>query len=192
MLVFLRRMALVGVVLAAPVGHTQAPAERALNKEVVVQATLEQVWDAWTTREGITSFFAPDAHIDARPGGAFEIYFDPTAASGSKGADGMQYLALQPKQMLSFTWNAPPHLPQARAQRTSVVVRLYALDDNKSVRVTLQHSGWGTGGEWDAAYAYFDKAWPTILGNLQKRFVAGPQDWTAWLNQLKQMKKAKP
>jgi uncharacterized protein YndB with AHSA1/START domain len=111
-------------------------AERAIDKQIEVPATLDQAWDAWTTREGITSFFAPDAQVEARAGGAFEIYFDPTAAPGSKGADGMQFMALQPKTMLSFTWNAPPHLPQARQQRTLVVVRFEPVGD-KATRVTL-------------------------------------------------------
>jgi uncharacterized protein YndB with AHSA1/START domain len=109
-------------------------AERAIDKQIEVPATLDQAWDAWTTREGITSFFAPDAQVEARAGGAFEIYFDPTAAPGSKGADGMQFMALQPKTMLSFTWNAPPHLPQARQQRTLVVVRFEPVGD-KATRV---------------------------------------------------------
>ena len=46
-------------------------AERAIEKQAVVNATLDQAWDAWTTREGITSFFAPDAKVEPRVGGAF-------------------------------------------------------------------------------------------------------------------------
>jgi uncharacterized protein YndB with AHSA1/START domain len=89
-------------------------AERAIDKQVVVNATLDQAWDAWTTREGIVAFLAPDAKIEPRVGGAFEIYFDPYAPAGSKGADGMRFMALQPKKMLSFDWNAPPSSPEAR------------------------------------------------------------------------------
>ena len=59
-------------------------AERAIEKEADVAATLDQAWDAWTTREGIRSFFAPDAKVDARAGGPFEIYIDPGAAPGMK------------------------------------------------------------------------------------------------------------
>ena len=33
-------------------------AERALDKEVVVKAGVDAVWDAWTTKAGITAFFA--------------------------------------------------------------------------------------------------------------------------------------
>jgi uncharacterized protein YndB with AHSA1/START domain len=172
--------ALALVVIAA---SPAAANERALNKQVVVAASLDDTWAAWTTREGIVSFFAPDARIEPRAGGAFEIYIDPGAAPGLKGADDMRFLALQPKRMLSFTWNAPPSLPEARAQRTVVIVRLQALGD-QSTQVSLHHTGWGDGGEWDRAYAYFDRAWGNVLANLQKRFVSGPVDWAGWLRQL--------
>ena len=164
-------------------------AERATDKIIEIPATLEQAWDAWTTREGITSFFAPDAEIDARVGGAFHIHIDPTAPPGSKGADDMRFMALQPRKMLSFDWNAPPSLPEARAQRTFVVIRFEPISD-KSTRVTLHHTGWGEGGEWDRAHAYFDRAWGNVLSNLKKRFEQGPQDWKPWLEQLRQMRPA--
>jgi uncharacterized protein YndB with AHSA1/START domain len=164
-----------------------AAAERALEKEVVIKATLDEAWAAWTTREGLTSFFAPDAQVEARVGGPFHIYMDPGAQPGAKGADDMRFMALQPKKMISFDWNAPPHLAEARQQRTFVVVRFYPLDE-QTTRVTLHHSGWGDGGEWDKTYAYFDRAWGAVLGNLKKRFDTGPYDWTAWLKQLDEMR----
>ena len=172
----------------AIVGSVVHAAERAIDKEIVVAATPEQVWNAWTTREGITSFFAPDARIEARVGGAFAIYINPMAEPGQKGADDMRFMALQPPRMLSFDWNAPPHLPQVREQRTFVVVRIQPVSE-KETRVTLHHTGWGDGGEWDKAYAYFDRAWGNVLGSLKKRFDSGPVDWTEWLDQLRKMQK---
>ena len=172
-------LCLVGLA-GVPAAHA---AERAIDKEVVLKASLDQAWRAWTTREGITSFFAPDAVIEPRVGGAFHIHMDPGAPAGAKGADDMRFMALQPQKMLSFDWNAPPSLPEARAQRSFVVVRFFPLTDT-TTRVTLHHTGWGDGGEWDKAYAYFDKAWAGVLGNLQKRFDTGPYDWTGWLKQL--------
>jgi len=170
-------MALLALTAAA------SAAERSIDKEVVINASLDQAWAAWTTREGITSFFAPEAVIEPRVGGAFHIHIDPLAAPGLKGADTMRFMALQPKQMLSFDWNAPPHLPLAREQRTFVVVRFAPVGETQT-RVSLHHTGWGDGGEWDKTYAYFDRAWGGVLGNLKKRFDSGPQDWTAWLQQL--------
>jgi uncharacterized protein YndB with AHSA1/START domain len=161
-----------------------AAEERMLHKEVVVKAPVEAVWNAWTTSEGIKTFFAPDAHVEARPDGPFQIYMNPYAEPGMKGADDMRVLAVQPMKMLSYTWNAPPSLPEARKQRTAVILRFAPAGEGET-RVTLTHVGWGDGGEWDKSYAYFDKAWDKVLGNLQQRFVSGPIDWTEWLARLR-------
>jgi hypothetical protein len=128
--------------------------------------------------------FAPDARVEARVDGPFEIYINPLAPPGQKGADDMRILALQDRKMLTFTWNAPPHLPEARAQRTYVTVRFKPISDNETL-VMLHHGGWGDGGQWDQAYAYFDKAWGNVLANLQKRFAegkptTGPNGWQAF------------
>jgi uncharacterized protein YndB with AHSA1/START domain len=95
----------------------------------------------------------------------------------------MRFLALQRPSMLSFTWNAPPSLPEVRAQRTVVIVRIQPVNERET-RVTLHHAGWGDGGEWDKAYAYFDRAWGNVLANLRKSFESGPIDWSDWLSQL--------
>lgn len=176
-----------GVTLVLALALPAYAAERAIDKEIVVPATLDATWTAWTTREGIITFFAPDAVVEPKVGGAFHIHINPLAEPGMKGADDMRFLAIQPKQMISFDWNAPPSLPEARAQRTFVIVRFAAVDD-KNTKVTLHHTGWGTGGEWDKTFTYFDRAWGNVLGNLKKRFETGPQDWTEWLAQLKKMR----
>jgi uncharacterized protein YndB with AHSA1/START domain len=170
-------------------GLPVSAAERAIDKEVVVAATPDQLWESWTTRQGLIAFLAPDAEVEPRVGGAFHIYFNPLAPPGSKGADDMRFMALVPKRMLSFDWNAPPSLPEARGQHTFVVVRFIPVDA-ATTRVTLHHTGWGDGGEWDQAYAYFDKAWSGVLAHLKRRYEQGPQDWTAWLKQLEQERAA--
>lgn len=173
------------LLIFASLNAVAAP-ERSIDKSVVIPATLDQAWDAWTTREGIIGFFAPDAKIEARAGGAFHVYINPLAEAGLKGADDMQFMALQPKQMLSFTWNAPPHLATVRQQRTFVVLRFEPLN-KKETRISLHHTGWGESDEWDKAFAYFERAWPSVLDNLKKRFETGPIDWTEWMNTLRKM-----
>jgi len=152
-------------------------AERTIRASVVVEAGLDEIWEAWTTEQGIRTFFAPDARVDLKVGGAYEIYFDPDAEPGSRGAEGVRILALQPKTMLAFTWNAPPHLDRVRGQWTHVIVRLRRLAANRT-EVTLYHDGWGTGGQWDRAFEYFQRAWiQIVLPRLQYRFSVGPVDW---------------
>jgi uncharacterized protein YndB with AHSA1/START domain len=183
-----RFLALILISLAALGAAAQ---ERAIRATVVVPASLDEVWAAWTTTQGVKSFFAPDAKIEARVDGPFEVYFNPYGAPGMKGADGMRILSIQEKKMLTFTWNAPPTMPEARKQRTYVTVRFKSTGPKKT-EVTLYHGGWGDGGEWDKAFTYFEKAWTSVLTALEERFVKGPIDWSEQLKRMRQATPAKP
>ncbi len=150
--------------------------EKAVYAEIKVNADLKDVWEAWTTEDGIKTFLAPECRVDLRPDGMYEIYFDLDAPPGERGGEGLRVLAVQPMQMFSFTWNAPPTLPEVRGQRTHVVLRFYP--EGGGTRVTLYHGGWGTGSEWDKAFDYFQSAWGrTVLPRLKYRFEHGPVDW---------------
>lgn len=163
--------------------------DRRIVKQVTVKASLDDAWKAWSTTEGIQSFFAPEARIEARPGGAFHVHFNPYAKPGLKGADDMTVLAAQERKMISFTWNSPPYMPVVRSQRTSVQVRFKPLGE-KETEVRLVHGGWGEGEKWDESFKYFDTAWGRVLANLQKRFAEGPIDWTDYLKRMKAFQEA--
>jgi uncharacterized protein YndB with AHSA1/START domain len=161
-------------------GATQAAPqsnERAVTAETIANAPVAEVWKAWTTEEGIKSFFAPACKIELRVFGALEIYFNPDGLPGQRGAEGNVILAIQPEKMLSFTWDAPPNLPNVRQQRTSVVLRFKDLG-NKQTKVTLTETGWGEGEEWDKAFEYFSHVWQDVVfKRLQERFESGPVSW---------------
>jgi uncharacterized protein YndB with AHSA1/START domain len=153
-------------------------AERAIRESVVVDGGLDEVWDAWTTEDGIRSFFAPACSVELRVGGPYEMLFDLEAEPGSRGGEGVRILAIQPKTMLSFTWNAPPHMPGVRRQFTHVTLRLDPIGTRRT-KATVNHGGWGTGQEWDQAYEYFTRAWrDVVLPRLAYRFSVGPVDWS--------------
>lgn len=42
-------------ILAMPAQET----EKTIHDEVIISATLDEAWDAWTTEEGVNCFFAP-------------------------------------------------------------------------------------------------------------------------------------
>lgn len=130
---------------------------RVIREEAVVGACVEEVWNAWVTEEGVKSFLAPACSIDVRVDGPYEILFDPGTEPGQRGAEGVRILAFEPKKMLSFTWNAPPELPEVRKQWTHVVIRFEELPGDRT-KLTLTHDGWGEGKEWDEAFAYFTRA----------------------------------
>lgn len=149
-----------------------AGAERALVKTVTVHAPVKDVWRAWTTKEGMKEFLGVNSNIELRFGGRYEILFSDEPPVGAQGSEGCQVLSYVPEKMLSFSWNAPPSLPAMRNHRTFVVL---TFDEKQGdTTVELRHAGWGTGPDWDRAYAYFDKAWDSVLPLLEQRFKDGP------------------
>jgi uncharacterized protein YndB with AHSA1/START domain len=146
--------------------------------EVNVEGAVECVWEAWTTVDGVTSFFAPACRLELYPGGAYEMYFNPEAPEGLRGGEGCTILAIEEMQLLSFTWNAPPEFPTIRSQRTHVSVRFTPLSPNQT-QVIFTQDGWGTSEEWQQVYRYFQEAWAKIvLPRLKERFIHGPIRWS--------------
>ena len=147
----------------------RANVDRMIRVDLVVAAPVADVWAAWTTREGIASFFGRDARVELRVGGPYEVYFLMDAPIGNRGSEGCQVLSYVPGELLAFSWNAPPSMPAVRAERTQVVLRFEAVNGGRT-RLHLTHLGWGTGDEWDAAFDYFSIAWMQVLASLEKRF----------------------
>jgi uncharacterized protein YndB with AHSA1/START domain/uncharacterized protein YciI len=145
------------------------PTDRVIHREAVVPATIDEVWHAWTTTEGINSFFSSNAKVELRIGGPFEIYFDMNASPGFRGSEGCIILSYLPKKMLSFSWNAPPSLGEMRNRRTHAVLMFDELEPG-STKVTFDHIGWGEGPQWEEVYNYFDKAWTLVFTNFEKSF----------------------
>ena len=136
----------------------------------VIDAPVADVWKAWTTPEGIESFFAPKAaKVVAEPGGAFELWFGLDHPEGSRGSEGCVFHSVVPMQQLVFEWNAPPTMPTIRRLRTLVYLDFKPLDGNRT-SLTLRNFGYGQGEEWTRAKAYFAAAWPAVMTSLEQHF----------------------
>lgn len=148
-----------------------------LEFDDIVPASIEVVWQAWTTEEGARTFFAPQCRIDLAPGCAYEMYFDLEAPPGLRGGEGCVILAIEEPNFLSFTWNAPPELPRIRQYRTHVSLYLESLAGSRT-HVSLIHDGWGVGKDWERTRDYFTRAWgQVVLPRLKNRFIIGPVSW---------------
>lgn len=154
--------------------------DRNIHIETYIDAPVEKVWQVWTTKEGLESFLAAEAHINLSIDGTIDVYFNPDAPVGQRGAEGLRILAVQPNKMFSFSWKNPPGLPEIRNQHTHVTLKFFPMGkQNTKTRLVLIHDGWGDGEIWDQAYQYFIKAWrDTVLFRLNYRFDKGPVNWS--------------
>jgi uncharacterized protein YndB with AHSA1/START domain len=151
--------------------------KRQICISILVPADVESVWQAWTTEDGVRSFFAPAASIDLRINGRYDIFFNPAGLPGERGAENQFILALEKPFFFSFTWNAPPSMPLVRSQHTTVSIYLESQGPKRTL-VTVVHNGWGQGEHWDEAFEYFEYAWGSVvLPQLVRRFQSGPIQW---------------
>jgi uncharacterized protein YndB with AHSA1/START domain len=155
--------------------------DRAIRKQVVVDASLKEVWEAFTTNQGAQTFFAPKAKINPTLGGSYEVYFFPNNPHGTRGCEEeCRIQSIVPMKSLAFTWGNEP-TPDTQILRDTGLTTIVYLDFKElSPHKTLVHFtniGWGQGLAWDKSYEFFNKAWDTVLGNLKIRFVKGPIDW---------------
>jgi uncharacterized protein YndB with AHSA1/START domain len=142
-----------------------------LRFTVVVPATLDEVWNAFATTEGLRTWLWSDVRVDLRSGGDWLVLYP----GGKTGGGTIQ--SFVPKKRLIVRALAPETFPTVRKERTTAVFEFAAVNA-ASTRVTLAQFGWKKGQEWDDAYEYLANGNAQLLAQLRSRFEKGPIDWT--------------
>lgn len=141
---------------------------KVLSIELSIPAPVHDVWEAFTTERGLSSWLAPDVSVDLKPGGDWLVKFPGTTGGGT-------IVSFVPEKEVVLSALAPARFPHVRAARTHAVFTFTA--EGNTTLVCLTQTGWQNGAEWDAAYEYLAVGNAQILGMLHHRFVAGPTDW---------------
>src|SRR5881396_2393318 len=86
--------------------------ERALLLEVTIPASRAEVWHAFATSDGLSTWLTPGAVVDLRPGGEWTAHF-PDGKTG-----GGTIISFIPEQEIIISAMAPEQFPTVRATRT--------------------------------------------------------------------------
>lgn len=141
---------------------------KTIIKERFINRNVKYVYDKWTTKEGLNSFFSMDNNVEIKKNGKYEIYFDDNIDNLERGSEGCRVIDFITNKMLSFSWNMPPSISELRNinAQTKVVIEFEDIDGKTLIR--LINSGYLDEETWGKAYKYFDKAWDYVLDNLVK------------------------
>jgi uncharacterized protein YndB with AHSA1/START domain len=145
-------------------------AEKMLRVEITVPAPRAEVWKAFSTSEGLSTWLAPNSNVELKPGGEWMVHFP----SGSTG--GGNIVSFVPGKEIVISALAPDQFPAVRAARTTA--RFELEDHGNGTLVRLTQTGWKDGAEWDHAYEYLTAGNAQLLATLHRRFVSGPIDWS--------------
>jgi uncharacterized protein YndB with AHSA1/START domain len=155
-------------------------ARRTVTLERTFDASIEEVWDLWTTKDGIESWWGPDGfavtvhQLDLRPGGALryamtavgsdQIAFMKSAGMPLVSETRVTYTEVDPPRRLAYTTLAD-FIPGVEPYDVTTIVDLHSIPDG--VRLVLTQE------------AMHDESWTqmAVLG------------WESELNKLAQILK---
>ena len=145
--------------------------------EVEVPAPVSEVWKAFSTSEGLSTWLFPQATVDLKPGGDWLVHFP----GGSTG--GGTIVSFVPEKEIVISALAPDKFPHVRAERTRASFQFEPRGNATIVRLT--QTGWKSGEEWTNAYEYLVAGNAQLMASLHKRFVSGPVDWEKMMGSSK-------
>jgi uncharacterized protein YndB with AHSA1/START domain len=152
--------------VAGPVRSEEST--QVLRIELTIPASVHDVWEAFTTKQGLSSWLAPDVSVELKPGGDWLVKFPGSTGGGT-------IVSFVPEKEIMISALAPDRFPHVRAARTHAVFKFTSTGNG--TLVSLTQTGWQSGAEWDAAYEYLAAGDAQMLALLHHRFVAGPTDW---------------
>ncbi|MFT4970622.1 MAG: hypothetical protein ACI9O4_002383 [Chitinophagales bacterium] len=135
-----------------------------------VQCSTKEAFDYWTKPKQLQLFFGANHQVELPKGGPYEIYFSMEPAAGQRGSEGCQVIDFKADEFLSFTWNAPPSIPEIRNSNKYTNVKLSFNSINAhSCELKLVHDGWNYGGKgWGDTHQFFQEACPYLLNNMEQ------------------------
>ena len=138
-----------------------------LRYEATLPATVEALWQEWTDQEKITKWFSPEANIEPRLGGAYELFFDPSNHD-SMSTKGCRITGFEPCSLLAFQWKGPDQYAQLMNKPPETRVEVTFSPKGSDTVMTIEHAGWGEGSEWQEARDWHDRAWRGVVADLRK------------------------
>lgn len=149
----------------------------AVEKEIVVGTPVDLVWYAWTMADRVCQWFAPEAIVEAKDGGPYELYFVPGDKTGMN-TRGCKILSLVPGNELIFQWKGPDQfqaLMNKENELTTVQVTFESIDVSHT-KVSVKHKGFLDGQAWDEAEKWHEIAWTGVLSSLKSALETGKGD----------------
>lgn len=130
---------------------------RTVDLTVDIDATLQEVWDALTTGEGIARWFAPFAKVAPGVGGSVGVGWDPNEIWDAP------ITAWEPLKHLQTV----SEMPTKDGGVVRLAVDYYLEAHGGRVRVRLVHSGFDASESWDGYIDGLDAGWSYFLINLK-------------------------
>jgi uncharacterized protein YndB with AHSA1/START domain len=158
-------------------GLSAAPADP-LVQEAVVNASVDAVWKAWTTKAGLEAWLVAKTEIDLKVGGIWRTSYSKDSNLNDDMAIHQTILSFDPGRMFSFrTTKIPQGFPfpgitnawtvlyfeSVGAGKTRVIARMMGFGDDEPSRNMRAFFERGNRSELDKMIKFFESGVPAVV-----------------------------
>ncbi|HET9219407.1 MAG TPA: SRPBCC domain-containing protein [Terriglobia bacterium] len=166
------------VIAVITAGRNAYAQERVLRNSIVIRTTVEKVWQALATTEGMKAWSVRDAQIEMKMMGKYHTHY--SGKVGDPGTITNVVLSYIPGRMFAIKLGYPSNfavpdetgkpvaLPEVVKADTVFSVAEFEDLGSGDVRVSATMVGFQSGREWDLLYNFFRRANESELSALKK------------------------
>ncbi len=114
-----------------------------LSQEVVVEAPVDRVWEAYTTSRGWMAWAAPLAEVDLRAGGTIRTHYGEDAKVGDPGTIVLHIVNYVPRQVLTLRAEASDRWPEVMKEDEGKLMNVIVFDALGETRTRVRSFGVG-------------------------------------------------
>lgn len=142
--------------------------DKIITQNALLSCDLEKAFEMFSNNEKLESWLTAKANVELETGGSYELFWEPNDPENNS-TIGCKVLAFEKPNFINFEWKGPKqykHFMNTIRPLTNVTVVF--SKKVASTKVTLLHTGWPDGDEWEEARQYFINAWKGAFLKLEE------------------------
>ena len=117
--------------------------ELILSQEVLVEASVARVWEAYTTGAGWMAWAAPLAEVDLRAGGTIRTHYEAGASLGDPGTNVLHIVNYVPEKVLTLRAEISDRWPEVMKEDAGRLMNVIVFDELEGDRTRIRSYGVG-------------------------------------------------
>ena len=136
---------------------------------LIIDASIDQVWAAFTTNEGLKHWWAPLVNIDFKIGGVIQASYNPQGTLGDAATINNTILSYDTNRMLSYhCTKSPAGFPFANAIQEIWAVFYFDAETPQRTKITFVENGYSQSEESKQMREFFRVGNAQVFANLKK------------------------
>lgn len=145
--------------------------DKIITVHTILNVPNHEAFEYFADNELLVEWLTAKADVEMKEGGKYELFWTPDAPDPTNNSTyGCKVLAVDRPHYFNIEWKGNAEQKEFMntvRPLTNVTVLFSHVGDNKT-KVTLIHTGWRKGEDWEQARQYFRNAWTGAFRQLEE------------------------